>query len=116
MASLVEVERRLEELLERLRGADDARGSLRESLAEPRVLTLHVSDFEASYWAELSDEGVGELRSGEPEEEVHVRIRASSDDLVALVDGELTLVSAFLSGRIRVDADLADMMQLRRML
>lgn len=70
MASRDEVERRLEELLGRLRGTEEA----------------------------------------------HVRIRAASDDLVALVDGEMTFVSAYLSGRIRVDAGVADMLQIRRML
>lgn len=116
MASRDEVERRLEGLLERLRGTEEARASLRASVPEPRVLGLHVTDLDASYWAELTEGRMGGLRAGEPTGEVHVRIRASSDDLVALVDGEMTFVSAYLSGRIRVDAGMADMLQIRRLL
>lgn len=116
MASRDEVEHRLEDLLERLRGADEARESLRESVPEARILALHVSDLDASYWAEMAGGRVGDLRTGEPEHQAHVRIRAGSDDLVALVDGELTFASAYLSGRVRVDAGVADMLQIRRML
>jgi len=116
LASRDEVERRLEDLLQRLRGTDEVRASLRESVPEPRILALHVSDLDASYWAEMAGGRVGDLHSGEPEDQAHVRIRAGSDDLVALAEGELTLVSAYLSGRVRVDAGVADMLQIRRML
>lgn len=116
MANRVEVERSLQELIERLRGTDDARASLRESVPETRVLTLHVSDLDMSYWAELVEGHLGDPTPGAPEESAHTRIRAASDDLVALVDGELTFVSAYLTGRVRVDAGVADMLQLRRML
>lgn len=89
MASLDEVDRRLRELIERLR---------------------------ATYWAQLAQGRLGDLAPGEPEEETDVRIRAASDDLVALVEGDLSFVSAYLTGKVRVDAAVADLLQLRRML
>ncbi|HEX6208741.1 MAG TPA: SCP2 sterol-binding domain-containing protein [Actinomycetota bacterium] len=107
------MERRLEELLRRLRETDGSH--VRASLPEPRVLVLEVSDHEASFWTELGDGRVGELRSGLPDE-AHVRIQADSDDIVALADGELAFVPAYLSGRIRVEGGALEMLQLRRLL
>lgn len=116
LASEETVERKLEELIERLHESDDdVKESLRDSLPEPRVLHLHVTDLEAHYWTELVDGHLGTLHRGLPEEP-HARIETDSDHFVDLVDGRLHLVSAFLSGKVRVDASFNDMMSLRKML
>ncbi|HEX6262268.1 MAG TPA: SCP2 sterol-binding domain-containing protein [Actinomycetota bacterium] len=107
------MERRLEELLGRLRETNGAH--VGASLPEPRVLVLEVSDQEASFWTELGDGRVGELRSGHPDE-AHIRIRAGSDDIVALADGELAFFPAYLSGRVRIEGGALEMLQLRRLL
>lgn len=116
MATVEDVERKLEELIARLRADDgDVKDSLRDTLPEPRILSLHLPDLDARYWAELEDGHIGALHPGEPTE-AHMAIRADSDDLIALIDGDLHLVSAYLSGRIRVEASFADMLNLRRMM
>ncbi|HZD17990.1 MAG TPA: SCP2 sterol-binding domain-containing protein [Actinomycetota bacterium] len=116
MASVDEVQRKLEELIERLHGSDDElKASLRDSLPEARILHLHVTDLEADFWTELVDGHMGALHRGSPDE-AHARIETDSDHFIDMVDGRLHLVSAFLSGKVRVDASFGDMMQLRKML
>lgn len=39
-----------------------------------------------------------------------------SDDLIALVDGELDLARALLGGRVKIDASFGDLLRLRRLL
>ena len=39
-----------------------------------------------------------------------------SDDLIALTDGELDFAKAWLSGRIKVEASVRDLLKLRSML
>lgn len=114
MASTDEVQSKLRELIGRL-DAEEAKDALRASMSEPRILALHVTDLDVRFWSVLEDGGMGELREGEPEE-AHIKITASSDDLVALVDGQLKLVPAFVGGRLKIDASFSDMLQLRKML
>jgi hypothetical protein len=116
LANVADVEKKLNELIARLHTSDDdVKASLRDSLPEPRILALHLPDLEARYWAELIDGHLGDLQPGEPPE-AHMQIRAESDDLIRLIDGDLHLVSAYLSGRIRVTASFEDMLSLRRMM
>jgi len=116
LANVADVEQKLNELIARLHTSDDdVKASLRDTLPEPRVLALHLPDLEVHYWAELEDGHLGDLHQGEPPE-AHMRIRADSDDLIRLIDGDLHQVSAYLSGRIRVEASFEDMLTLRRMM
>ena len=116
MASRQRVEQKLEELISRLDGGNgQVRESLRDSLPEPRVLSVHLTDLQATYWARLDEGRMGELRPDEPEE-AHIRITVSSDDLIDLLDGRQSLLPAVFLGRIKVDASPADLMRLRRLL
>lgn len=116
MASEEEVEASLRKLIGRLGDADEGvRASLRESLPEPRTLVLHVTDLDRSYWTLLESGRMGELQTGDPGD-AQIRISASSDELVGLIDGNGQVFSAFLLGKIRVEASFSDMLQLRKML
>lgn len=111
-----DVETKLRDLIARLHDSEDeAKDALRSSLAEPRVLALRVTDLQRDYWAVLEEGAMHDVAAGE-RDDAHIRISAASDDIVALIDGELKLVPAFLGGRLKVDASLADMLQLRKML
>jgi predicted lipid carrier protein YhbT len=110
LASTEEVERKLEELIARL-------GSERElgrSLPDRRALALHVVDLDADWWTEVEEGLPGPLRRGAPEDP-DITITADSDDLVALIDGEGSLFSAYLSGRVRIEASFSDLLHLRRL-
>jgi hypothetical protein len=114
VATETQVEAKLQELIDRLEGDGGAQGSFASSLPEPRVVALEVTDLGSSYWAELAAGKMSELQSGAPDR-WDIRVRAGSDDLVALVDGHRSLFSAVMSGQVKVDASISDLMRLRKL-
>ena len=114
MATETQVEAKLQELIKRLEGDDGARDSFSSSLPEPRVVALEITDLGAGYWTELAAGRMSELHSGLPDR-WDIRVRAGSDDLVALVDGHRSLFSAVVSGQVKVDASITDLMRLRKL-
>ena len=115
MASRDDVQQRLEEVIARLAASDRGARSLADTLPEPRVLTVHVTDLPADFWTVLEAGKMGPLREGEPEE-ADIRIRAPSDTLLDLIDGRGSLFSAYLAGRVRIDASMSDLLRLRKLL
>lgn len=116
MASRSDVERRLHELVERLNRSDEAARSLGGSLPEARVLALEVTDLDARYWTELRGGRMGPLQEGTPER-ADIRLTAASDELIELLDGKAGgAMSAYLAGRLRVEASLSDLLRLRKLL
>jgi len=114
VATETQVEAKLQELIKRLEGDDGARDSFSSSLPEPRVVALEITDLGAGYWTELAAGRMSELHSGLPDR-WDIRVRAGSDDLVALVDGHRSLFSAVVSGQVKVDASITDLMRLRKL-
>jgi predicted lipid carrier protein YhbT len=114
LASKEEVEERLAELIDQLGNDEDAARAIDGSLSEPRILTLHVTDLDARYWAELADGRLSPLVEGEPEE-AHIRLSARSDDLLDILDGGGNVLNAFVSGRVRIKASFSDLLKLRRL-
>jgi hypothetical protein len=115
MASRDDVQHRLEELITRLAASDRGARSLADTLPEPRVLTVHVTDLQADFWTVLEAGRMGPLREGEPDD-ADIRLRAPSDTLLDLIDGKGSLFSAYLAGRVRVDASMSDLLRLRKLL
>jgi putative sterol carrier protein len=63
---------------------------------------------------EIKDvETVPEDAVGEP---ANIRLTMSSDDLLAMTDGDLEFAKAWASGRVKLEASLKDMFKLRSML
>jgi predicted lipid carrier protein YhbT len=114
LASKEEVERRLQELIDRLGESDEAAREIERSLPNPRTLALHVSDLDVWFWTELGGGSVAKLTEGHPEDP-NIRISGDSDDLVALIEGGGNLLSAIASGRVRIKASFSDLLALRRL-
>jgi predicted lipid carrier protein YhbT len=115
VASKKQVEAKLREMISRLDASgDDVRADLSKALPDPRMIQIDVTDLQTSYWTELADGRMKPLKAGEASE-IDIKLRASSDDLVAMVDGELGLLKSYLSGRIRVEGSLSDLLALRKM-
>lgn len=112
MASTEEVERTLEELIARL--GSEAGRELGRSLPDRRTLALHVGDLDTEWWTEIEEGRPGPLHRGAPDG-ADIRITADSDDIVELVDGRASLFSAYLSGRVRIEASFSDLLHLRRL-
>jgi hypothetical protein len=115
MASPTEVERKLSELIARLDANEKGARSLADTLPEPRTLAVHVTDIDARYWTVLDRGRMAPLEKG-PREQAEIRVRAPSDVLVDLIDGNGSLFSAYLAGRIRIDASMSDLLRLRKLL
>jgi predicted lipid carrier protein YhbT len=114
LATPEEVEIKLRELIARLASSEDAARSLGRSLPERRVLAVHVSDLDADWWTTIEGGALGDLRAGRPERG-DIRVEATSQDLIRLIDGEGSLFSAYLAGRVRIEASFSDLLRLRRL-
>jgi hypothetical protein len=112
LASTEEVERKLEELIARL--GPEAGRELGRSLPDRRALVLHVGDLGTDWWCVIEEGRPGPLHRGSANG-ADIRITADSDDLVELVDGGASLFSAYLSGRVRIEASFSDLLRLRRL-
>lgn len=80
-----------------------------------RSLACRVSDLDVTFRGELRDGGLHDVRQGSAEG-AHIKLRVSSDDLVALADGRIGFAGAWATGRVKVDASLTDLLRLRTLL
>ena len=119
MASVQECETALRSLAERLAALDP---ELRARHAVTRTLACRVLDLDGVFLATLNEDGLEELRhsngdsGGDSGDRAQVRLATRSDDLLALVDGELSLPSAWATGRLKVQASPMDLLKLRALL
>ena len=112
MATIEECRTALDGLAKRLAGADSG---TRRKVALDRKLACRITDLSATF--------VGQLHDGELTEIVRedgakgqITLTVSSDDLVALTEGTLRFPTAWASGRLKVDANVFDLVKLRALL
>lgn len=116
MASLQECEVALQDLAARLAAVDP---DVRRRHAVDRTVSCRVPDLAVVFCVRLTDGAVAGLQrrpahaSGE---QAQVRLCVSSDDLVALVAGDLTPPVAWATGRLTVEASVLDLLRLRTLL
>jgi SCP-2 sterol transfer family len=115
LASKREVEKRLRELMKRLDDADrSVHSSLADTMPEPKVILVTFPDLDASYWTTMADGTMDGLHAG-PCERPDIRLRVDSDHLVDLLDGRRSFLSSFVSGQVKIDASLSDLLRLRKL-
>ena len=112
MASVEECEAALAGLAERLRSVDAA---TREQHVVERTLSCWVSDLKECFTARLGADGLTDIERGGAHDG-QVRLKVSSDDLVALTKGDLNLAAAWATGRVKIDASITDLLRLRTLL
>ncbi|MEX2290843.1 MAG: SCP2 sterol-binding domain-containing protein [Mycobacteriales bacterium] len=115
MATLQECVLALQGLAERLAAIDP---DVRARHVVQRTLACRVPDLDVVFLATLDDDGISRLRcrDGADTEGAQVRLVADSDDLVALVEGELSAPAAWATGRLKVQASPLDLLKLRALL
>lgn len=107
MATVEQCEAALQTLAER-----SARKGPQQRLDVDRTLSCTITDLGITYTGRLTGgrlTGIGQ--TSEPVAQVRLALR--SDDLVALVDGELGVASAWATGRLKIDAGMRDLLRLR---
>lgn len=112
MATVPECEAAMHKLAERLRSPDaaDARGKMLD-----RSITCHLRDLGVSFGGQLRGGEILDIRPvNAPNGQI--KLAMTSDDLLALVAGELNFAKAWASGRLKVDASVFDLLKLRAFL
>jgi hypothetical protein len=112
MATKRECEAALRSLAKRLDGVDP---SLRRRHAPDRTVTCRITDLDTTFSGKLSS-GILQDISNKPLDDAQIRLTVSSDDLVAVTNGELPFSSAWAAGRLKIEASVMDMIRLRGML
>ena len=80
-----------------------------------RTLSCRIPDLAVTFVGRLQDgrlHGITTVSAPRAQ----IRLTADSDDLVALMAGELSFGQAWLGGKIKVDAGVRDLLKLRSML
>jgi hypothetical protein len=114
VATKSEVEAKLRQLMRRLAAAEQVHGTLAEGLPNGKVVLLHVTDLDAEYWTMMHGGKMQGLHPGRPER-TDIRMRVGSDHLIELVDGKASMLTSFVTGKVKIDASVSDLIRLRRM-
>ena len=112
MATVEECEAAMHKLADRLKSPDgaEARGKLIE-----RSISCNLRDLDVTFGGQLRGGEIVDIRRI-PEPDGQLKLTTTSDDLVALVDGQLNFATAWASGRLKVDASVFDLIKLRGLL
>jgi len=115
VASQQECERAVQSLVERIAALDP---ELRRRYAVTRTVSCRIPDLDVVFLARLDGDTIEELRcaAGSDTNGAQVRVVASSDDLVALLEGELAPPVAWATGRLKIEASVLDLLKLRALL
>ncbi len=81
-----------------------------------RTLQLTLLDLDVSFRGRLHDGELIDIEESEETSKPNVRLVMSSDDLIALTNGDLNFAHAWATGRIRLDASLRDLLRLRKLM
>lgn len=84
-----------------------------------RTVSVTVSDLDTVFDMRLTGTGLREVScraARDPAERAQVRLTATADDLVALAEDRLDAAKAMLSGRLKIEASLTDLMRMRKLL
>jgi predicted lipid carrier protein YhbT len=82
-----------------------------------RTLSCHVSDLGVTFVTKLGPQGSDGVRLAGPDTpRAQVRFTAGSDTVVAVAADPGSFVRAWLSGRLKVEGSLSDLLYLRKLL
>jgi SCP-2 sterol transfer family. len=111
MATVDECRAAMEELAARLLAhPEEAR-----RITLDRSFTCHIRDLDVSFHGRLSQGRLVDVGDGD-DPRADIRLVVTSDDLVALVAGELNVAKAWASGRLSIHASFRDLLKLRSLL
>jgi hypothetical protein len=89
----------------------------RASYFGKRSMSCHVTDLGVTFVTRFTDQGadpVTEAAPGDPPADI--RLTAASDDVVTLSATPANIARMWLSGRVKVQASMRDLLALRRLL
>lgn len=114
MASKSEVGEALARLMARLDGNE---ANVRSAIPGRKVLRCRVPDVDSTWYSVIDDGHVSRPAEQPPDDgHIDVTLQVNSDDLIDLVEERTSFLSAFLSGKVRVDASFTDLLRMRNLL
>jgi predicted lipid carrier protein YhbT len=114
MATAEECQAALESLIGRIAAMD---AKAREAHLLERTLSCRVTDLGVTFLTRLGPHGADEIRvvnNGSPP--AQVRFTADSDTVVAIAADPGTFMRAWISGKLKVQGSVLDLLHLRRLL
>ncbi|MEW2147590.1 SCP2 sterol-binding domain-containing protein [Micromonospora vinacea] len=112
MASVDECRQALQELAARL---DRNAETVRERIDLDRTLACRITDLDTAFHGRITGGRLVELTDGD-DPKAKIALTTSSDDLLALVRGDLDVTSAVTSRRVSIKANPFDLLKLRKLL
>lgn len=112
MASVDECRQALHDLAARLDANAD---KVRDRVDLDRTLACRITDLDTAFHGRLKDGRLIDLADGD-DPKAKVALNITSDDLVALVHGQLDVPKALAARRISISANPFDLMKLRKLL
>ncbi|MGW2376805.1 MULTISPECIES: alkyl sulfatase C-terminal domain-containing protein [Kitasatospora] len=115
MANAEECREALEQFSRNMAGST---GDARKAAALDRSLSCRITDLDLTFTGQLRDGRIQDVvkTPGPPTEKAQIRLTMASDDLLALVGGELNFAAAWASGRVKLEAGFRDLLRLRNLL
>ncbi|TYB34322.1 sterol-binding protein [Micromonospora sp. AP08] len=111
MASVDECRQALRDLATRL----DRHADVQDRIDLDRTLACRVTDLDTAFHGRLEGGRLVDLADGD-DPKAKIALSASSDDLVALVHGQLDIMKAVGARRVSIKANPFDLMKLRKLL
>ncbi len=114
MATKSECAEALDRLAAKMGGLDE--GSRDQHRLE-RTVSCQVPDLDVTFHGTLKDArllNVTSYDNGAKPPQAQIRLTIPSEELLKLVDGRLNFISAWTSGRIKVNASFGDLIKLRK--
>jgi putative sterol carrier protein len=111
MASVDECRQALHSLAARL----DANAGTRGKLDLERTLACRVTDLGTAFHGRLTGGRLVDITDGD-DPRAKIALTAGSDDLIALVTGQLDVTKAVASRRVSISASPFDLLKLRKLL
>jgi len=108
VATVEQCEQALHALADKLAGNDPSR----RNLGFDRSMTCSIRDLDVVFGGRLTDGRLVDV-SRATSREAQIRLTMGSDDLIALVEGNLKIASAWATGRVKVEAGVRDLIKLR---
>jgi hypothetical protein len=109
MATVEECEKAFHDLAARLSAVDPQQ---RKKVALDRSLSCTLRDLGVIFAAQLRDGELRDIRQVN-KADAQIRLSVSSDDLIRLTSGQLSFASAWATGKLRIDANVFDLLKLR---
>lgn len=114
MASAEECQRALESLTGRI---SELNAADREVFLVDREISCYVPDLGVTFVTKIGPDGASPVREANgPDAAAQVRFTIRSDDLVALAADPGSFPRAWLTGKLKVEASIFDLLRLRKLL